>query len=311
VNLETGSSILQDKQQVYRSVSLFKWLVTVAELAKIKITIFVAFTSALGFILAADSLSTSMILPVSGIFLLACSSAVINQIQEWQYDAVMKRTMNRPIPTNKITLTNAWVIAVSLFVIAVSMLIFASNILTIAVSLLTMVWYNLIYTPLKRKTGVAIIPGSFVGALPPLAGWLAAGGSLFDTQIWILFSLFFLWQIPHFWLLLILFKDDYKAASFPVFTDSVSVSTLEKLIIATTLLTSGIAIFYAFTGAMNYFPSQLVIVAFSVFLAINSFSINGNHGNRKRVVASFLAINFFTLIFITILILDKLLKIIL
>lgn len=303
------SSILQNNEQVQRqTLSLAEWISCLSELAKIKITVFVAFTTALGYVLASGSLSLQMLFPVSGIFLLACSSAMINQIQEWRYDSMMNRTMNRPIPAMKFSLSQSWIPAVIIFIIAVLILYFGSNLLALSTALLTFVWYNLIYTPLKRKTSLAIIPGSMVGALPPLAGWFAAGGVIADPKIWIIFTYFFLWQIPHFWLLLLIYKDDYKAASFPVLTDKVKPATLEKMIVVTTIFTSLSAVFYVFAGDMSYLLSSVAIIVASVLLIVSSFSIIGNHQNRKKVLASFIGINFFTLIFITILILDKLIK---
>lgn len=279
-----------------------------SELAKLKITVFVAFTTALGYVLASGSLSLQMLLPVSGIFLLACSSAMINQIQEWKYDSLMDRTKNRPIPAMKFSLSQSWVPTVFTFIVAVLILYFGSNLLALSTALLTFVWYNLIYTPLKRKTSLAIIPGSMVGALPPLAGWFAAGGAIANPEIWIIFSFFFLWQIPHFWLLLLIYKDDYKAASFPVLTDKLKPTTLEKLIVVTTILTSLTAVYYVLAGDMSYLLSSIAIIFAAALLIVSSFSIIGNHQNRKKVFASFIGINFFTLIFITILILDKLIK---
>lgn len=307
--MTTQSSILQNKSRTEKqTLSVSDWISGLLELAKIKITVFVAFTTALGYILASGSLSLQMLFPVAGIFLLACSSAMVNQIQEWRYDSLMNRTMNRPIPAMKFSLTQSWIPAVFTFAVAVLILYFGSNLLALSTALLTFVWYNLIYTPLKRKTSLAIIPGSMVGALPPLAGWFAAGGVIADVNIWIIFAYFFIWQIPHFWLLLLIYKDDYKAASFPVLTDKVSTPLLEKMIVATTILTSAVAVYFVFAGEMSYSISQILIVVFAFMLSVNSFSILGKSDIRKKVFGSFIAINFFTLVFITILILDKLIK---
>ena len=95
-------------------------------------------------------------------------------------------------------------------------LFFKTSIGTLFTGLLTFYWYNAVYTPLKKKTALAIIPGSLVGALPPVAGWLAAGGNLLDLKIGIVALYFFVWQIPHFMAIAWLYRADFSRAGFPL-----------------------------------------------------------------------------------------------
>jgi heme o synthase len=95
--------------------------------------------------------------------------------------------------------------------------------------LLNLIWYNGIYTPLKKINPLAIIPGSLVGSIPPAVGWTAAGGNILDPQIIILSFFFFIWQIPHFWLLLLIFGKDYENAGFPTLMQIFSSDQLARI----------------------------------------------------------------------------------
>ena len=277
------------------------------ELVKFRITVLVSFTTALGYFLASSNLGFAFVYPVVGIFLLACSSAALNQYQEVNTDMMMDRTKNRPIPSGKISRNNVLIISILLLVAGTSILFFKTNLGTLFTGLLTFYWYNAVYTPLKKKTALAIVPGSLVGALPPVAGWLAAGGSLFDIKIGIVALYFFVWQIPHFWLLLLLYGNDFKKGGFPVLTDLYSETFIKRitfvLLIATLLI--GIAIPYIGTGL--YLTTQIIVIASSalMFLVALSFLRNKNI-ERKDIVKTFVSINLYTLTLITILSADKL-----
>jgi protoheme IX farnesyltransferase len=277
------------------------------ELVKFRITVLVSFTTALGYFLASTKLGFAFVYPVVGIFLLACSSAALNQYQEVNTDMMMDRTKNRPIPSGKIPRSNVLIISISLLVAGTSILFFKTNFGTLFTGLLTFYWYNAVYTPLKKKTALAIVPGSLVGALPPVAGWLAAGGNLLDLKIGIVALYFFVWQIPHFWLLLLLYGNDFKKGGFPVLTDLYSETFIKRitfvLLVATLLI--GIAIPYIGTGL--YLTTQVVIIASSVLMFFVALSFLRNKNiERKDILKTFVSINLYTLTLITILSADKL-----
>jgi protoheme IX farnesyltransferase len=277
------------------------------ELVKFRITVLVSFTTALGYFLASTKLGFAFVYPVVGIFLLACSSAALNQYQEVNTDMMMERTKNRPIPSGKISRNNVLIISVVLLLAGTSILFFKTNFGALFTGLLTFYWYNAVYTPLKKKTALAIVPGSLVGALPPVAGWLAAGGNLLDLKIGIVALYFFVWQIPHFWLLLLLYGNDFKKGGFPVLTDLYSETFIKRitfvLLVATLLI--GIAIPYIGTGL--YLTTQVVIIASSVLMFFVALSFLRNRNiERKDIVKTFVSINLYTLTLITILSADKL-----
>ncbi len=280
----------------------------ILELVKIRITMLVAFTTALGYILASDSLSLGFIYPVVGIFILACSSAALNQLQERNLDKLMARTAGRPLPSGRMTGGTALMISLSLLILGSVILLAGTNLMTLVVGLATYVSYNFIYTPLKRKIALAIIPGSLVGALPPVAGWVAAGGNMFDEKIILVAAYFFIWQIPHFWLLLLKYGKEYEGAGFPALTETLSRERIAKLIFFTTILTV-IPVCILFAGGMlNYFVTGILLLAASVWLLVNSYKFTRSDLSNKNVTRSFIGINIYTLIFITLLSLDKLIN---
>lgn len=280
----------------------------ILELVKIRITMLVAFTTALGYILASDSLSLGFVYPVVGIFILACSSAALNQYQERNLDKMMARTTGRPIPSGRMTEATALIISLSLLLLGSAILLAGTNVMTLVIGLATYVSYNFIYTPLKRKIALAIIPGSLVGALPPVAGWVAAGGNMFDEKIMLVAAYFFVWQIPHFWLLLLKYGKEYEGAGFPALTETFSREKIAKLVFFTTVLTI-VPVCVLFAGGMlNYFITGILLLAASVWLLVNSYKFIKSDLSNKNVTRSFIGINIYTLVFITLLSLDKLIN---
>jgi len=282
----------------------------VLELVKIKITVLVSFTTALGYFLASQTPGLEFIYSSAGIFLLACSSAALNQYQESGTDLLMKRTSDRPIPSGRISKHSALIITVLLFATGSAVLILKTNLSAYITGLVTFFWYNAVYTPLKKKTALAIIPGSLVGALPPAAGWLAAGGSPLDGRIIMVAAYFFVWQIPHFWLLLLLYGEDYKNGGFPVLTDIYSTDFIRKitfLLLAATVL---IAASMPLAGIGHFTASKIILWAFSAAMLYGSYRFLASiELKRKEIVGTFMAINLYTLLLITILSADKLFSI--
>jgi len=277
------------------------------ELVKFRITVLVSLTTALGYFLGTSNLGFGFVYPVLGIFLLACSSAALNQYQEVETDLMMDRTRNRPIPSGKISRNNVLILSIVLLLAGVTVLFIKTNFGALFTGLLTFYWYNAVYTPLKKKTALAIIPGSLVGALPPVAGWLAAGGSLLDVKIGVVALYFFVWQIPHFWLLLLLYGNDFKKGGFPVLTDLYSETFIKRITFALLVATLLIGITIPYVGTGLYPATQIVIIASSVLMFFIALSFLRNRNiERKDIVKTFVSINLYTLTLITILSADKL-----
>ena len=277
-----------------------------AEVVKFRITALVSFTTALGYFLASGKIGFEFIYSVIGIFLLACGSAALNQYQEKDTDALMDRTKSRPIPSGRIKTSSVLLITFVLLLFGSLTLVLKTNATTFAVGLLTFAWYNGIYTLLKKKIALAIIPGSIVGALPPLAGWAAAGGNIFDIKILYVALYFFIWQIPHFWLLLLIYGDDFAKGGFPVLTDKLSKNAIVVITFLMLLLTVLIAVAVPVFNILNYGASYALLLVFSVFMIYSAHRFFVSGLARKDILKAFIAINIYTMIFITLLIADRL-----
>ncbi|MDR2549293.1 MAG: UbiA family prenyltransferase [Desulfobulbus sp.] len=176
-----------------------------------------AATAGFGFIAQRPQLDAALGIVVGGVLFLACGCAGINSVQEARIDRLYRRTWARPLATGQIRPGPA--LAVSAMLATGGLAVLAgygwSNGLPLSLGLAALILYNGLYTPLKQVTVFALIPGGVAGSLPPLIGWTAAGGGLAEPRIWLLFSLFFLWQIPHFCLILLCHADDYRAVERP------------------------------------------------------------------------------------------------
>jgi protoheme IX farnesyltransferase len=185
------------------------------ELVKPRLSFLVAFSSAFGYMLSQKGgadLGTLMMFSLGG-FMISGSAIVVNQILEKEYDKVMKRTMNRPIPTGRVSVQEAAGYAVLLGIGGLILLLAYTNLLTVFLSILSFVLYSFVYTPLKRVGSISVFVGAFPGAFPPLIGW-AAGSGIISPEALIIFGIQFIWQFPHFWAIAWLADEDYKKAGF-------------------------------------------------------------------------------------------------
>jgi heme o synthase len=184
------------------------------ELLKFRLSALVAFSCAFGFVLASPQVDgwRLLFLFVGG-FLLSGSSVIVNQVLEKDLDALMSRTRNRPLPTNRLTVQEAIIFSALCFVVGLLILWFTTNPLTTVLSALSMVLYAFVYTPLKRVGPIAVFVGAIPGALPPLLGWTAATGAISHEAL-IIFGIQFIWQFPHFWAIAWVADEDYKKAGF-------------------------------------------------------------------------------------------------
>lgn len=148
-----------------------------------------------------------------GTGLLACGAAALNQYLERDFDALMERTADRPLPAGLIQPQTVVVLGGVLSVAGLIWLAFGANLLTAVLGAVTLISYLFIYTPLKRKTTLNTAIGAVPGALPPLMGWTAARGDL-SIEGWALFAILFFWQLPHFLAIAWMYREDYARGGF-------------------------------------------------------------------------------------------------
>ena len=185
-------------------------------LAKPRLNSLVIATTAVGYYMGAGNRVDVLtgVHTLIGTALVAGGAAALNQVAERDVDGQMQRTRLRPMPDGRLRPAEAWWFGVVLVTIGLFQLGFGANLLAAAVALATLVTYISVYTPLKRRTSAATVIGAVPGALPPVVGWAAARGTL-TVEALALFVIVLLWQIPHFFAIAWMYREDFKKAGFP------------------------------------------------------------------------------------------------
>ena len=155
-----------------------------------------------------------------GVAFLAAAGSALNQVLERQNDALMQRTRNRPIPNGDLTVAAAVSIGGGCVLCGTVALSAGGGLIPTLTGLAALSWYLFVYTPLKRRTSLALAIGALCGAVPPLIGWTIAGGEPYQFQVVLLAVIMYLWQVPHFWLLQRRHEEDYRRAGFCLFNPS-------------------------------------------------------------------------------------------
>ena len=283
--------------------SLSSWMRIIFELGKVRISLPIALSALVGYTMKTGWLSGEVWMLLTGVFFMSCSSAAINHIQEYKTDALMPRTKNRPIPSGKISVKGAILVALSFFAYGALILLTSFPPIVFFTSFLTLLSYNAIYTPLKKVTAFAVVPGSLVGALPPYIGWFAGGGALVDERIIWVSLFFFIGQIPHFWLLLLMFGKEYTLAGYPslnsVFNDN-QIKRLSYTWILATIAT-------AFVVSIKVLQGSTVLFFLLLYIFYLLFSLTAGILIKKDIPvrASFLKLNFLYLLMMIVLIVDS------
>lgn len=272
-------------------------------LGKVRITFAVTLSTLTGYLLYARSFTADLIYPLVGVFFLSAASAALNQWQERKYDAMMQRTATRPIPTG--TVSKAYVFSyIFILWLAGSLILYVQSGLTaMLLGWLTFFWYNAVYTPMKRYSVFAVIAGALIGALPPMIGYTAAGGSWYQTEILIVAFFFFIWQVPHFILLVLRLGEQYEAAGYPTLTQYFNETQLKGIVfswITGTVFTAFLLpVFHIIsnpiiTGALLLFSIALMFMSRSLISTVLQF----------RFRSLFLNINLYLLVIMILIVLE-------
>lgn len=276
------------------------------ELGKVRISLPVALSALAGYALYSGKIDSQGGFMALGVFLMSCGSGALNHWQERRTDAKMPRTQNRPIPSGRITSFQGFLITAGYLIAGSIMLLITNPIIALVLSWVTLFSYNLVYTPLKKITAFAVIPGSMVGALPPVIGWTAAGGMAGSETIVIVGTFFFIGQIPHFWLLLLLFGNQYKLAGMPSLTDIFSETQIKRVTYAwilTTIASAFLVLVYVFHSRLLMFLLLLYILYLFITLT-RSVLLK----SEFMVLPAFYKLNFLYLFMMFFLIADSLLR---
>lgn len=197
-------------------------------------------------ILKNGSFSDQMWWPLAGIFLLAAGASAFNQYQEWRYDEKMERTRKRPIPSRRISPAEGTRIAMIGIAGGFVILMYQTNIVCLSLGIFNLLWYNGIYTWLKKKTAFAVVPGALTGAIPVLMGWTALNGNPADPEVMMLAFFIFIWQMPHFWMMMLKYGHQYRAAGFPTLLDHFPEKTIKIIVTIWIVASSMVSLFFIY-----------------------------------------------------------------
>jgi len=275
------------------------------ELTKLRISGASTFTAAAGYIAFRRGVDAGLITTLLGILLLAMGSSALNEVQERDLDARMPRTAQRPLPRGDYTPAVATGIAVGLALAGFLLLFLVHGPASAWLGALALAWYNGFYTPLKRVSAFAVVPGSLIGALPPAIGWAAAGGAVKDPTILALAFVFFIWQVPHFWLLVALHAEGYEEAGFPTLVTVFGRRRLARLTFTWICGTAAACGLLPVFRVLDTLPALLLLAGAAGWLVVGSLPLLGKAELDARMFRRvFMNINLFALLLTAAVILD-------
>ncbi|GGX49060.1 protoheme IX farnesyltransferase [Tateyamaria omphalii] len=236
-------------------------------LLKPRVMSLVVFTALVG--LLAAPVSVHPVVAFASILFVAIGAGASGALNMWwdaDIDAVMKRTVKRPIPAGKVTPDEAKVLGVALSGMSVMMLALSANLLAAALLAFTIFFYAVIYSMwLKRSTPQNIVIGGAAGAFPPVIGWVIATGSM-SVEAWLMFALIFMWTPPHFWALALFMKSDYDDAGVPMLTVTHGRKATRLHILVYTVLLVALAVGTAFTAIGGPVYLTVAVILNALFL---------------------------------------------
>jgi protoheme IX farnesyltransferase len=260
------------------------------ELTKPRMNFLVLITTMVGFYVASPGAIDWLLLfhTLLGTALSAAAASVLNQVIERDYDAMMPRTRNRPLPAGRVAPSDALLFGLLLGIAGVIYLTMLVNRLTGSLALFTIASYVLVYTPLKRYTSLNTIIGAVPGAIPPLMGVAAVTGAI-SPQALALFGILFFWQMPHFLAIAILYRRDYEMAGFrmlPVVDPDLNFTSRQIVLYSAALIPASLMpSLLGMTGAAYFTVAVLLGLAFVSF-AISCATTRTRLDARKLFFAS-------------------------
>jgi len=240
------------------------------ELVKARLTLLVLLTTAVGFYLGAEGPINfaALLNTVFGTAAAAAGAAALNQWWEYKLDAMMERTRSRPVPAGRMRPREAIIFGSALSIFGVAYLAFVCNALSAILAAITIIIYIFAYTPLKLVSTFNTALGAVPGALPPMIGWAAARGTL-NAGAWMLFAILFFWQLPHFFAIAWMYRDDYARAGFQMISsDDRSGERSASQSVFFCMLLFVVAGLPAFLGIATVFYLLAVLILGAVFIAV-------------------------------------------
>ncbi len=274
---------------------ILKNLSVYADLIKYKLSLAVLLSAVTGYYLFRNAADNHLLFLATGVFLLASGSGVLNQYTERIADSIMERTKSRPIPSKKISEKTALRISVFLL-LSGSIFLYFNGLSSFLLGVLNVLLYNFFYTRLKKTTILSIIPGALVGAIPPMIGFSSAGGTLSNPSIILFSSFMFVWQLPHFWLIIIKYGNEYKAAGFASISKYLSEIQIRSLVFFWVLISTGF-LFLFFIPSDSFNKNVFLLISLLnltfIFFFYRLLFVKKNPGEIKGAFILINSISFF------------------
>jgi heme o synthase len=272
----------------------------VARLLKLPVSGLSALSAATGYLAAARALGVGLVTSCAGVLLLACGASALNEAQEHVRDALMDRTKARPIPAGKISKTTAAIVGAGAAALGLAMLLRWAGATAAMLGAAAVTWYNGVYTPLKRVTAFAVVPGALVGAASPAIGWVAAGGSIGDGRLLALCFFWLMWQVPHFSLLVMKRAKEYASAGFPTLAGVFSPRQLARVSFVWISATAASALLIPFFGVSGSPWSGIVLAVAGVALCAYEWGALW----RKAFARAFFVMNSYAVVVVAVIVID-------
>lgn len=276
----------------------------ILSLTRFSLSVAIAFSAMAGQLLYAHSFTRVSLYTFLGVTLLSMGASALNQYQERFLDAKMGRTMHRPLPSGTIK-PNQALMMVSLLVIAGTLLLFFTTTLTATLlGIFNLFWYNLVYTPLKTRNQFVLLVGALTGAIPPMIGWTASGGDPFSVTIVAVAFFMFLWQIPHFWLILLKYGKEYEAAGFTPISFIALGKHIKPILFIWVIGTSASTLFFPVLHIVSNIPMIIALLIMNIGLISLFYSYLFNKNPRVSLRSAFGSIYLYQVIILIVLVVD-------
>ena len=272
-------------------------------LTKFVLSFAVSLSALFAYMMAKGEIGADMFIATLAVLLVALGVSAVKEVQEHKEDAKMERTKHRPIASGKWSprtgLAIAGVLIVSSLILIYDLLGFTG----LNLILFSFIWYNGFYTPLKKKSALAVVPGALLGVVPPAIGWLTAGHSLWEPEFYALGLFYFIWQVPHFWLLVMFHHGEYKGAGYPTALRLFGRNSLQRLTFVWMLFTVQAGVYLAGTFVISNSIILWLLILAAVLCFVSSLQLlykNFELVHARRVFMQFNLLFLSTIILVTV-----------
>ena len=277
-------------------------------LTKFVLSFAVSLSALFAYIMAKGEIGTDMFLSTFAVLLVAMGVSTLNQVQEYREDALMERTKHRPIASGKWSPRTGVIIAITLIISSLALIYNILGMVGVDLFLFSFIWYNIVYTPLKKKSALAVVPGALLGVIPPAVGWLTAGHSLLEVEFYALALFYFVWQVPHFWLLVMLHYGDYDNGGYPTAMRLFGKNSLQKLTFVWLVMTIQTGYFMVSIFEPVSLVINILLLLTGVLAFFSSLQLLYKNFELKHARKVFMQINFSFLAAVVLISIDTMIK---